>query len=476
MAYVARRQYSISEYILHQSLNPEHELLQLAARIDWEEIAYRLRPYYKVRGRRAKPVRLMVGLRILWHRYDLADEVVVAQLHENIYRQAFCGVDWPILTDGKGKIVPTALVEPSTLTKFRERVGAAGTAKVEAIIRDQMIKEKGISPKAAIVDTTAQPKHIAYPLDTHLLHRGRTKLIGLMKKAQGLGIRLPDGLRSFQRKSRQVLIGLQKLGGDRMERIEQGSRILAGYAKQVIKRAPAVLRALTQRIRKEREQKGKQRLQRVGLALKQMTERVRLVIARTKARFAGIHLPKKLYSLHEPQVVCIRKGKRERPNEYGSKVVLSVDRSGYVVTHQEIAGNPADAHLLEGALTSWQRATGSLPEEVVGDRGMTPKRGGEPALLGKIARVALPSRGKRRRPEESKPYFKRLLRKRVIIEPIISRLKSDHRMDRCRYKGFVGDQINVAWAVMAWNTKKWIRESNKRASGKQKAIEAGCRT
>lgn len=386
---------------------------------------------------------------------------MVAQLHENVYWQAFCGVDWPILTDGKGKITPTQLVESSTLTKFRERVGAAGTAEVEAIIRDQLIKEKGIPPKAAI----------AYPLDTHLLHRGREKLIGLMKKAQGLGIRLPDHLRSFQRKSRQVLIGLQKLGGDRMERIEQALRILAGYAKHVIKRAPAVLRALTQRIRKESEQKGKHRLQRVGLAIKQMTERVSQVIAQTKARFAGIHLPKKLYSLHEPQVVCIRKGKRERPNEYGSKVVLSVNRSGYVVTHQEIAGNPADAHLLEGALTSWQRATGSLPEAVVGDRGMTPKRGCESALLGKIAKVALPSRGKRRRPEERKPYFKRLLRKRVIIEPIISHLKSDHRMGRCRYKGFVGDQINVAWAVMAWNTKKWTKSRTKGLPASRKRLK-----
>jgi len=78
MAYVVHRQYSISEYLLHQSLNPKHELLELAARIDWEEIAYRLRPYYKVRGRRAKPVRLMVGLQILKHRYNLADEIVVA--------------------------------------------------------------------------------------------------------------------------------------------------------------------------------------------------------------------------------------------------------------------------------------------------------------------------------------------------------------------------------------------------------------
>lgn len=28
-------------------------------------------------------------------------------------------------------------------------------------------------------------------------------------------------------------------------------------------------------------------------------------------------------------------------------------------------------------------------------------------------------------------------------------------MDRSRYKGFEGDQINVSLAVIAWNTKKW---------------------
>jgi IS5 family transposase len=33
-------------------------------------------------------------------------------------------------------------------------------------------------------------------------------------------------------------------------------------------------------------------------------------------------------------------------------------------------------------------------------------------------------------------------------------------MERCRYKGFAGDQINVAWAVMAWNTKKWIVDTS----------------
>jgi len=191
-----------------------------------------------------------------------------------------------------------------------------------------------------------------------------------------------------------------------------------------------------------------------------MKGRVEQVMAQAKARFRGIHLPKKLYSLHEPHVVCIRKGKRAKPDEYGGKVLLVVDRKGYVGFHQEFAANLSDAKLLEPALGSWQQALGQLPDEVTGDRGITPKQGKAPPLLSQIPKVALPSRGKKRHPGESQPWFKRLLKKRTIIEPIISHLKSDHRMDRCRYKGFAGDQINVAWAVMAWNTKKWVQDTS----------------
>ena len=460
MAYGVQRQYSTNEFILHQSLNPEHELMQLAAKIDWEAITDRLRTYYKVRGRGAKPMHLMVGLHLLKHRFNRSDEAVVAHLHENVYWQAFCGVNWPIATDSEGKIIPTTLVEASSLTKFRKRIGVEGIAQIEAVLRDQMIDEKVICPKTAIFDTTAQEKHIAYPLDTHLLHRGRGHLIKLIKKAQGVGVAIPQRLRSFERKSRKVLITLQKLGRDRMERIEQGTQQLTSYAKHVVKRVPAVLRAITRRIGQERKQKAKERLQRLHQTLREMKGRVNQVMAQARARFCGIHLPHKLYSLHEPHVVCIRKGKRSRPDEYGSKVALSIDRRGYVVTHQEIAANVSDVKLLPPALLSWQQATGTLPQEVVGDRGVTPKRGAQSPLLSKIPKVALPSRGKSRRPEESQAYFKRLLKKRVIIEPIISHLKSDHRMNRCRYKGFAGDQINVAWAVMAWNTKKWITDTS----------------
>lgn len=54
------------------------------------------------------------------------------------------------------------------------------------------------------------------------------------------------------------------------------------------------------------------------------------------------------------------------------------------------------------------------------------------------------------------------------MEAVIGHLKSDHRMDRCRYKGFDGDKMNVSLAVMAWNTKKWVRkvrEQRQKAAG-----------
>jgi len=353
---------------------------------------------------------MMVGLHLLKHRLNLSDEAVVAQLHENMYWQAFCGVEWPIVTDEAGKIIPTILVEASTLTKFRERIGPEGVAQIESVLQDQLIAEKVISPHTAIFDTTAQEKHIAYPLDTQLLHRGRGHLIQLIRKAQKMGIRVSKGLRSFVRKSRQVLITVHKLGGDRQERIERGTRQLISYARHVIKRVPGVLRALRERIGKERRPKNREQMKHLYERLGEMRARVRQVITQAQARWQGIHLPGKLYSLHEPHVVCIRKGKRSKPNEYGCKVALSIDRNGYVVTHQEIAGNPSDVKLLPPALVAWQKIVGCLPQELVGNRGVTPKRGAKLLLLRKIPRVALPARGKRPCPQQAQPWFERLVK------------------------------------------------------------------
>ena len=113
MAQERTPQPSLFSWVVQQHLDPEHPLLVLSGKIDWKGIDSVLAPYYarSSTGRPPKPTRLMVGLMILKHRFDLSDEEVVQELHENVVWMVFCGVPPE----------EVHFVESSTLCKFRKR-------------------------------------------------------------------------------------------------------------------------------------------------------------------------------------------------------------------------------------------------------------------------------------------------------------------------------------------------------------------
>ena len=453
MAYQRRIQYNMFAEYFQSSLDPTHELILLADKIDWDEITESLLPYYSRTGRRAKPIRLMAGLLILKHRFDLSDEHVVSQLHENLYWMYFCGLSWSP-DDG-----PPHFLESSSLTKFRGRIGAEGMCRVEAVIREQLIRAKVISPRTQLVDTTAMEKDSAYPTDSGLLHRGIGKLVKVIREVQRLGVASSKKVRSFKRLSKRAIVEIHKLGRGRKDRIKGNTLKLAGYAGDVVKEIPHILEACQEHLlgkTKNERDKARRVIERMAGTLEEQAEVLKQVIHQAQERFRGHHVKDKIYSLHEPQVACIRKGKRAKPNEYGSKVLLSVDRNGYVVAHREYPSNPSDAGLLEDAIDDWQEACERAPYEVGADRGFhRPSYEGE--TLEKVKRRSIPRKGKKPHPDAQSFWFKRVQNRRASIEPIIGHLKTDHRMDRCRYKGFKGDTINVCLASVAWNLKKWGR-------------------
>ncbi len=55
--------------------------------------------------------------------------------------------------------------------------------------------------------------------------------------------------------------------------------------------------------------------------------------------------------------------------------------------------------------------------------------------------------------------LKKNFRRRAALEPVISHLKTDHRLGRTFYQGIFGDNINVMLAAAAFNFKgmmnKW---------------------
>ena len=92
-------------------LDPQHELLRAADLIDWDQLHHQMSDHYSTLGRRGKPIRLMVGLHILKHRYDCSDERAVEELHENAYWQSFCGL--PYFQRGK-------IVDPTRNSRVRQ--------------------------------------------------------------------------------------------------------------------------------------------------------------------------------------------------------------------------------------------------------------------------------------------------------------------------------------------------------------------
>jgi len=73
----------VLEALFSDVLNPENELLHAARLIDRDGLHNTLCACYTPLSRQGKPIRLMVDIHILKHRYDCSYEQAVGMLHEN---------------------------------------------------------------------------------------------------------------------------------------------------------------------------------------------------------------------------------------------------------------------------------------------------------------------------------------------------------------------------------------------------------
>lgn len=423
--------------LFSEILNPDHELLQAARLIDWVGLEKALGPYYSPLGRQGKPIRLMVGIHILKHRYNVSDEQAVDSLHENAYWQCFCGYD----SFQKGP-----LLEASSLVKFRNRIGPKGLEAIEIVLIQAWQKLGLIKTKRVSLDTTAQPKHITYPTDADLLHRVREQIVKEVKRARReVALRKP--FRSFSRTSKKVLLQIK-----RFQRKDPAARSASLHE----------LRRMTQRVIKQTERiantlyaRGHQAL---GRNLNQAVSLGRKVVSQTKQVLAGQKPASRIYSLHERKVAAIKKGKSHVACEFGSLVSLAMNDDGLILAHREYQRNVADVQTLGPLMVRYQKNTGQSPREVGADRGFdqSSRKQNNCCRRWQIERLAVPKKGRKPHPNSDQVWFKKALKRRVKIEPVIGHLKTDHRMNRCRYKGVLGDTANVVWATLAWNTKKII--------------------
>ena len=397
---------------LEDMLSHEHPLFQLSNKINWERFENAFSPLYcSNNGRPAHPIRLMCGLLILKHLRNVSDEMVVSQWSENAYYQYFCG---------GLEFMPKQPCDASELVHFRNRIGEEGIELILAeSIRVNTDHDDEDHFDTAFIDSTVQEKNITYPTDAKL-HKKIIKNVLEIVHDKCLPLR-----QSYTR----TLKGIYR---------SQRFRNHPKNRKKALK-ADRQLKTIAGRLVRELERnlEGKK-------GYEKMFELYYKVLSQNRKS------KNKVYSLHEPDVVCISKGKEHKQYEFGNKVSILRSWSGLIIGACSFR-NEYDGHTIEKTLEQTQRMTGKQVDKLAGDRGY---RGIK--QIGKT-KILIPDVPKAKDSYYQKKKKHKLFCKRAGIEPTIGHLKTDHRLSRNFYKGVKGDAINVLLAAAAYNFKRAMR-------------------
>ena len=396
---------------LSEQLNPQHELLRLAKTIPWEQLEAEFDPMFTAGpGYPPIPIRLMCGVMILQHMFNESDEQVVQKWVENPYWQAFCGYDflqWELP------------FHPTSLVRWRQRLGTAGMEKILQISIAVALKTKTVTPQEltrTVSDTTVMPKAVTHPVDAKLIRRSIERIV---RAAQAVGVRLK---RTYARVATWALKDYLRLAhGKKFRKAQRPLRRLKRYLTKLLKDLDPHINSASPQL-------------------------LRDMIIGAKILLQNREDKNKIYSCHEPQVACIAKGKAHKPYEFGSKVCLVVtEKTGLALSMKTHLGNPYDGHLLAESKCQAEINAATTINRILVDRGYRGHDVLDAEVLVSYTR-GLP------------PNLKKALRRKQAIEPHIGHMKQDGKLGRCYLKGAIGDQIHATLVAIAHNFRQILRK------------------
>jgi IS5 family transposase len=378
------------------------------------------------------------------------------EVADSISWRRFCR----ILIDGR---VP----HPTTLMKLTSRCGEDAVAGLNEALWAKAAGAKLLRTARVRADTTVISANVAYPTDSGLLAKAVVKLVRTVRRVQAAGgataTKAVDRRRAAARRVREIASKLRtraKLGREEStQAIRRVTGQLADLADKAAAEAAAVLRNGRRALPRARSGQMRGRLRRALDELAVTIERTTRIAAQTRIRLAG-QTPEgatRLVSLHDPDARPIRKGRIDKPVEFGYKAQVSDNDDGVIPGYSVEPGAAPDGPQLVPAVKRIHRRTDRMPGAVTADRGY-----GQPAAerdlhdLG-VRTVAIPRQATTsatRKTIEHSRSFHRLVKWRTGSEGRISYLKRGYGWDRTRLDGRNGAAIWCGHGVFAHNLVK----------------------
>jgi IS5 family transposase len=398
------------------------------------------------RGRAGTPAEVVLRMLALKHLRDWSYDELEREVTGSLVYRRFCRIDAGKVPDAKTMVRLGQVLDGPTLRQLLYRLVAVASAI--GVTKGRRMR----------VDTTVVEAPIHHPTDSGLCEDVIRVLSRAMRRLTQAGVELGFKMRNVRRsvshRMREIAQGL-RLRGERAKRaIRKPYRRLLRITGRVVRQAE---RAADRAQLQLREMRGlrRRRVDKLAATIVAVTKHGRQVIRQTRARVLGAQTrtPGKIVSIFEPWAQIIRKGKLDRPTEFG--VVVKVQEAeGGIITDVAVDEGRADASLLVPAVEHHERLLGRVPRTVAADRGFYSGRGERRLVEMGVRHPVLPRPGHRTRERvtyERQRWFKRGRAWRAGGEARISRLKNTFGMRRSPYRGRSGVDRCIGWAAIANN-------------------------
>lgn len=337
--------------------------------------------------------------------------------------------------------------------------GKEGTAEIHQRVVERA-RQAGIAPGDKLrTDTTAVETNIHHPTDSSLLADSMRVLTRSLKRivagCRGERIKVVDHCRATKRRVLEICRAAKSMTEAGRQQLQESYQQLIAMTRRTAAQAATVIEHLrTGRLRARSDSFFQ--VTKEEACLRNYLPLVEKVMAQSRARIleGDTRHPEKILSLFEPHSVVIRKGKAHKPNEFGRLVRIDEVERG-IISHYAVAeGNPCDQTLWAPALERHVQIFHRAPRLAAADRGFWNAANEKFAAELGVKHTTLPGRGRlspARAQRQKQRWFRQGQGWRAGIEARISTLKHRFGMRRAFYKGAIGFERHIGWAVIAHN-------------------------
>ena len=367
--------------------------------------------------------------------------------HDNLLRQML-GVQDGIVRgrsfDRQTIIDNVVLLNDETLLKINEEIVKAG---------HKLVKKKETEALRIKVDSFVTEANVHFPTDYNLLWDSGRKCIDVLRHLIKSNASYGKGWRKIEdwrKKMKNCMLTLCRATADksknRVKRIEGSTNAYLRVACSLLSKINEVqpLNSL--------DLAENQLFKELNYYHEMLSKHIDLVERRL---LKGETIPheEKIFSIFEPWVEWITKGKKHKPVEIGTLTFVATDQWGFAVDWWA-ADHQRDHQLLIPGIDRIRQKYG-LIYSCSSDKGFFSKSDVELIELFDI-KAFIPKKGKRNLSDiqrESDPEFIKACRAHSAIESNINEL--EHRgLDRCPDKGIHGMRRYIGLAVIAYNLRR----------------------